>query len=392
MVDDGGLPPPDQRVTMETLIAVDMKPTAPGVELTGAVTAQPRTGRVRSFVPPDADFAAVHLAAEGTRWVERDGPTFLYTSLGTQGGLAWFFPELPKGGGAGATATWRVDEGDPVAVQATEAARGRHKGVAPQAADRDALLPAPVARVTLERWTERGGVRVAELSMTAAREASMGPEELRAHVKETFRGAYAVLGSGRLLRAEVERDALVDLTTSLGGRTEVQRHRQHAERRMHLVSACDGPTESALRAPLTREERAVEAWGQAVIALLQDRREGVLAALDPEVRRRWGDDKLWDAFAEVRRLRGERAVPPPLLLADEDVAADPAAVRLITRASVPDPTQARTFVQSAVTVNLREVEGRFVATSLVGELSDDHAPLFEISRDRLVVRRDWPRK
>jgi hypothetical protein len=374
-------------VVLDTFVTVDAQPAAGAVELAAAVSSRPRTAKFRSFNVADADFAAVHLTTDGKRWIERDGPTFLYTRMGTQGGLDWFFPDLPESGAPGASASWRIDEGDSALVQATEAARGRHKDIAPPDAQTQPGPPPLVATVRLERWSELQGARVAELSMSAARETSDGPPEARSHVKETIRGTYSVLASGRLLSAEIERDALLELASRFDDKTSVQHHKQHAKRRIHLVSACDGPTAGTLATPLTREERAIDAWGKATVALFKNDREGMLAALDPELRKKWGDAKLWSTFEEIRNVRGERAISPPLLLSDQDLSADSAAVRVVTRGLVPDRKQANVVNQHSVTVTLREVEGRFVASSLVGETtSGDQESTFEISRDRLVVR------
>jgi hypothetical protein len=385
---------PPEGGALETFVDIEMRPAGSGVELYAALTVAPVMGKVRSFTVPDKDYAPVHLETSGKRWIEHDGPTFLYTHLGTQGGLEWFFPELPDDGSVGATTTWEIAAPDAFGITTTEAARGHHPGVeAPTSGSNEPHAPAVVAHVRLERWTEDHGVRVAELSMSAKRDSDSGAGEMRIRGSEEFRGTYAVLASGRLLRAEVERDASIHLVSDTFGVHDAQQHTQHTTRHMNLVEACDGPTASSLVKPLTREERAIHTWGEAWLAFMKDDRDALLAAIDPALRRKHGDAKLWAALKEIQSLRGNEALPAPVMLRDDNIKSDGDDVRIaIPHGSTHDPTTTNTQSPVEVTVVMHETDGRFTATSLTGVDTFDKYPLFDISVDRVRVRHGWPPK
>jgi hypothetical protein len=398
-------------VAMQTLLTVSARPTGSGLELSAGVTAQPTMGRFRSFQVPDTDYAPVHLETDGRRWIERDGPTFLFDDLGTQGGLLWFFPDLPELGTEGATVRWEIHAPDGAAVLSTEAARGHHAGLGgtrPTAARPDVNANAnadananagtdPVPQVRFERWTVERGTRIAELSMlatadgTASVDTPMG-EGMKIHAQATFHGTYAVLPSGHLLRAEIVKDGSSELTTTIQGKPDVQNHVQHTTRRLHLVQACDGPVEASLVKPLTREERAIEAWGEAWLAFTKGQEAGLLSALDPALRQKYGDPQIVAALKKYRSLRGERALPPPVMLQDEDVSADAASVRLVTHGTTPDPTTKNTVTPVDVDVTLRDEGGHFVVTALRGNLTLENSELFELTAQRMVVQPGWPSK
>ena len=234
------------------------------------------------------------------------------------------------------------------------------------------------------------GVRVAELSMTLTHDLTQPTPfgdvgELRA--ARNVRASYRVTATGRLLSAKIEKETTLDITGPPGAE---QRHHQHASRRMNLVRACDGPTEASLAIPLTREERAIQAWGETWTALRTGELEKVIAALDPALVAKHGASRLWDALKSLEALRGDRVIGPPLLVMDKDVTVDGRTVRLVTHGDTRDPTTTNTLTPVESAVTLREEGARWVVVSIRVDLVLDPKNLAEISRDRVVVRKGWP--
>ena len=383
---------------LETFIDVDMKAAGDVVELSASLTSTPVTASFRSYTVPDAAYAPAHLVTDGKRWIERDGPTFVFASLGTQGGLDWFFPDLPDAI-AGAETAWSVQGVDPANVLATEIARGHHPQLAQQHAESSGERPqAVVARVRFVRWLDEGGARVAELAMTASQDVSakdsgagaMADMSMQVRGSSETKGAYFVLASGRLLRAHVTTDGTIDMTTVINGKKDVQHHTRRTVREMHLVKACDGPTATPLAKPLTRVERAIHDWGDASIAFATDDLAKMLAAFDASLRRKHGDARITAALRELRTLRGERVIEPPVLLDEKDANEDGGDVMVRSRGSVRDPTTPHTVTPVEVSVTLHEVDGRFVVTRMTGDLVVATGNLFLISADALAVRHGWP--
>jgi hypothetical protein len=387
----------------DTFIAIEARPAGALMELVGHVTWTLRTGKHRSFATPIDTYAPVHLATDGARWSERDGPTELYGRIGSLDGLAWFFPELPPSGEPGATTEWTIVHPALADMLAVEAARGWAAGIkdaalaATNSARKSTFGPVRLT-VRLERWSELAGMRVAELSMSGEEEGGehvdlpppMGSMDSTA--KMTYRGRYAVLANGRVLRAKVERVAAITLTSTANGTaSEPQHHFQRSTHELHLVGACDGPTEASLATPLSREERAVYAWGNAWLASSQNDRPKTLAAFDPALRAKVGDAKLWNALVAYRKLRGENALPPPTFMNDADVEVSSANARVTVRGLVPEPGQ-NTNHQATLTVTLREVNGAWVVDALRADVALDGGDvnLLEVSRDRVIVRQGWP--
>jgi hypothetical protein len=389
-------------VQIDTFIAIDARPAGAWMELVGHVTSAPRSGKHRAFTAPIDGYAPVRLATDGARWTERDGPTQLYGRMGTVDGLAWFFPDLPPSGEPGATTEWTIEHPAWEDSLTVEAARGSAPGMKEAALAagerRGAATNAPVRlTVRLERWSEIGGMRVAELSMSGEEEGAKHVElpsygSVDTTAKVTYRGVYAVLASGRVLRAKVEKASAMTLTSTWSGTAaEPQHHVQRSTHELHLVGACDGPTEASLATPLSREERAVFAWGNAWLASTQNDRPKTLAAFDPALRTKVGDAKLWSALVAYRKLRGEHALPPPTTLDDADVEVSSATARVTLHGLVSEPGQ-NVNHQATVNVTLREVNGSWVVEALRADvaLGGGDVNLLELSRDRVVVRQGWP--
>jgi len=382
-------------VALDAFIALDARPSGAVLELVGHVSMQPVTGTHRSFDVPVESYAPVRLETDGARWIERDGPTQLYDSMGSLDGLVWFFPELPRAGDAGAIGEWTISHPDPDDVAAAEAARGDAPGSQRASAPPSkakAIAPTRL-QVRLDRWTEVAGARVAELSMTGAEDVSqeldlLGPATIVA--KRTFRGAYAVTEAGLVLRATVEKDVDLTMTSTFDGKTTTQHHVQHGSHRMNLVAACTGPTAPSLATPLDREERAIRAWGETWLAVTKGEREKALAGFDPSLRKKIGDAKLWDALESYRKLRGDHALPPPLLLKDNDIHADSAGVRITAHGSTPEPSKALNH-QVECEVSLHEEGGGWVVDAVSARLVlEKQQNLLEITREHAIVRKGWP--
>lgn len=383
-----------------TFATIDARPSGQQLELVAGVSMQPLMGKHRASLPPDTGYAPVHLETDGARWIERDGPTQLFDALGTQGGVQWFFPELPASGAVGASTDWDVSRATANDVWRTEVARGSRPGLkealgrtaaAAPAAPANAIPP-PRVKVTIERWTEERGVKVVDLSASGTEQASDATASalvgLGVTATFTYRGTYRVTATGRLLRATIEKDGVIDMRGP--DPQSSQRHRQHTSRSMNLVAACDGPTEATLMAPPTLEERAIKAWTELWTAFTNGERDKVLSALDPALRTKHGDARLWDALTAYKALRGERALAPAVMVRDEDVSAGGATVRLVIHAVTPDP-QSKSLMPLDVVITLRDGGDRWFAESMRADLTlDEGRNLLEISRDRVVVRKGWP--
>jgi hypothetical protein len=253
-----------------------------------------------------------------------------------------------------------------------------------------------LVNVRLERWTEIAGTRVAELSASGTNDATEhvglgGEMGTDIAVNAKMRGAYAITASGRVLRAKVENVAQITMTTATSGKPSIQHHTQNSTYEMHLVGACDGPTEASLATPLSREERAIRAWGDAWLAANRDDKDRTLAIFEPALRKKLGDAKIWNALSSYRNLRGEHALPPPVLLRDTDVQADGVRVRLVSHGAVKDPTQSVNHPVDLV-VTLDEASGIWRVHALRGDMMLDGkiTNVLELSRDRLVVPQGWP--
>ncbi len=221
---------------------------------------------VRGYGKPDADYAPPLLETDGLGWAEREGPTWLLSVVGGQGGLAWFFPSLPASADRGATAVWNVPfaSAQSTAALRTEATRGRRPSLTFQLAQQEATgekevaIPTTFTRaeVRFEESHLEQGVRVSTFRMTAERhDASSADDTFRFAMAKTHRGTYAVTASGRVLRAQIESTR----TTTMGSAASQaprQKDVEHTDATMHLVRACDGPVAPSIAPILTEEERA----------------------------------------------------------------------------------------------------------------------------------------
>lgn len=393
---------------LETFVELAATARDGKMELTAGVASQPLVGRHRSYVPPEKRHARPIVETDGVRWTERDGHTQLWSAMGTQGGLAWYFPALPASGEPGASVTWEAGRADAAEVYETEKRRGgwgelfaraeqaqaaalASSGHAHEStfAVKDPRVPGFVVR--LERWSEEGGQRIAHLSMTGDHVQDAGGALLSSpitmHVSTRWKGSYEVLSSGRLLSATIEKDA--DVAMSSDGHDQQQK--QHATMRASLVKACDGPTRPPLAVPPTREERAIRAWTETwrLISAEPDQ-PAALAHFDPVLRKQHGDASLWRTFGEYKTLRGDRALMPALLVSDEDVRVEGEVVRLRVHGQTKVPTEANTVTGVDVDVTLRETGGQFLVTELRA-VKDPGFTLLEVSPARLAVPKGWPR-
>jgi hypothetical protein len=233
------------------------------------VVGRPVHDGVRGYGKPDADYAPPLLETDGLGWAEREGPTWLFSEVGGQGGLAWFFPTLPAAADRDATAVWEVPHasGQSSAALRTEATRGGRPSLLSQLAQREAAGEKEVevpttfthAEVRFQESHLEQGVRVSEFSMTAERHDAIKPNDtLVLKMVTTHRGTYAVTASGRVLRAHVE-SSRTTTTGSAAAGTPVQHDVENTDAKMHLVRACDGPVAPSIAPVLTAEERAMPA-------------------------------------------------------------------------------------------------------------------------------------
>jgi hypothetical protein len=394
-------------VELRTFIVANAVPHGSRLDLEGAVTARPTmgTGKFRSFAVPDMSYAPVALETNGTQWIERDGPTMLFAGMGTQGGLAWLLPNLPESGAPGSTVAWAIPTPDPTAICTTEVARGKHDGL-DETMCHASKEPRPheqpkafEAQVKVERWSAEGGSRAAVLSMTGTQTfdtadggtlGDAGALDARIRGRAEYKGEYVVIESGRLLRATLEKDVHAEMVTTIRNTQDVQKHVQHMRMDAHLVAACDGPTESSLGVPLSREERAIAAWGETSLALVKGERDNVLAGLGAELRRKHGDGNLWKALLSYKTTRGDRAVPLPLFVGDEDVKSEADVVHVTARGTTPRATEANTVTGVKCDIALREDTGRFLVVNLRCDLEIEGSNLLEISPVRITLTTGWP--
>lgn len=248
----------------ERFMSLTAKALRGRMEIGGEVVGRTIRDGVRSHGKPSRDYASVLLETDGLGWSEREGPTLLFSNIGAQGGLAWFFPTLPASAGHDASVTWSVpfNSGQSIKSIRVEATRGNAAtwswllGRMEGGDDRD--IPTTFTRADLryEDSSVENGVRVSIYSMTASRRVE--PDERDAPFpmiwEKTYRGSYAITGAGRVLRAHVESN---QTTTTLD-----QDRRPHqtiaavTDAKMHLVAACDGPVAPSLAPVLTEEEKA----------------------------------------------------------------------------------------------------------------------------------------
>lgn len=238
------------------------------MQLTAVVVGRSIRDGVRDYGRPDATYAPPLLETDGLAWIERDGPTWLFSDVGAQGGLAWFFPTLPPSAENDATAVWNVPyaSGQSTAALRTEATRGQMQSLKATLREREASgekqieIPTTFTRaeIRFQEWRQSQGVRVAVFGMTGERhDQSKSEDERLFRLEKSYRGTYEVTASGRILRAHVK-SSRTTLTGTVDGPVR-QRFRDDTDAKMHLVRACDGPAAEKLEPVLTAEERAMPA-------------------------------------------------------------------------------------------------------------------------------------
>jgi hypothetical protein len=235
------------------------------MQLTSVVLGRSIRDGVREPGRPDASYAPPLLETDGLRWTEREGPTWLFSDVGTQGGLAWFFPTLPPSAEKDATTVWNVpyESGQSTAALRTEATRGHMQALKASLQQREASgekereIPTTFTRaeIRFQEWRQVDGVRVAVFGMTGERHDKSKPgEDPHFAMDRTYRGTYEVTAGGRILRAHVESSRTTVSGSEAAGIR--QRFREDTDGKMHLVKACDGPAAEKLEPVLTAEERA----------------------------------------------------------------------------------------------------------------------------------------
>lgn len=389
-------------VQLVTFIDLRAVPRDSFLELTSTVTAEPSMGsrRYRSFTQPSHDYAPVHLRTDGRSWAELDGPTMVWKRFGTQGGIERLFPKLPESATDGARTTWQIDFPTASETCVVESARGKHAGLTREACTLPAgasVTPVPslVAEVKLERWTEVGGLRAAVVTMKGTEVLDppnvtqfSGAVETRVSMRGRveLRGEYVVLSTGRILRATVEKNVHVDAEWTTEGKTDKPSTiHGHQKTELRLVEACDGPVEASLVVPLSREERAIEALGETVLAIASGDREKALRGFDTELRNRHGDDALWSTLSTYKADRSAQALPVPVLVRDEQVRTDGDVVHLVLGGTTPHLMQANTVTPVTCDVALRETGGQPRVVSMRCDLETEKANLLVIDSARLDV-------
>ena len=239
------------------------------MQLAAVVTGRSLHDGVRGYGKPDASYAPPLLETDGLRWSEREGPTWLFSVVGGQGGLAWFFPTLPAFEERDAAAVWNVpyESGQSTAALRTEATRGSQASLTFRLSQREAAgekeveIPTTFTRAEMrfEQSHLEQGVRVSAFSVTGERRDESAPTDAYAFkMVKTYRGTYAVTASGRVLRAHVESSRKTTTGSAARG-SPVQHDVENTDAKMHLVRACDGPTAPSIAPVLTAEELAVPA-------------------------------------------------------------------------------------------------------------------------------------
>jgi hypothetical protein len=183
--------------------------------------------------------------------------------VGSQGGLAWFFPTLPATAERHATAVWNVPyaSGQSSAAVRVEATRGKRGPdgaamAAEVASEPERVIPTTYTRaeVRLAGARDEGAARVSVFQVTAEyRVTSVDP--FPSTFEKTWQGTYEVTSAGRVLRAHVEAKRTTTMGDTASGAAP-QHDVEDTDAKMHLVRACDGPVAPSIEPVLTDAERA----------------------------------------------------------------------------------------------------------------------------------------
>ena len=397
--------PQDARAAdgIDTLFEVEAHPRelsgVRGWELLPVVTTYVRRGRYRPFARPDSLYAAIELATDGRHWVEHEGSAMLFRAGGSQIGLVLLFPYLPESSAKGATTDWQITFPLNRDVIATEAARGRHPGLAGAPTNGSALDTAAepmLAKVRLEDWTQVRGVPAAAFSMKATYPVNarildskwsqdFNLPDTRLTGKMSLEGRYLVLETGRLLRATVDMTGTTDMNWAQPGQPpQTMRQTRSMHMQAHLVGACDGPTEQPVNAQPSREDAAIDGCGALAVAVGEGARAQSLSILSPELRHAHGDEALWTTLATYVRSRGQRALPPPVFVEDSNVksAAD---VVIVVDGLTEDRSQSNTVTPVEVKFTMHETAHGWLVRRIRARATLSNEDLLDISQDRLYV-------
>lgn len=278
---------------------LDAVPDAAGVTLQVTPTIMLKRGKHRPYVSLDPSLPPLELATDGRRWRPR-APSALFAGWGTQGGLAWLFPDAPEG----ASGTWSF----PV-----ERRTLIHNGVylyPGKGFDRIPTDQLEALPLRVEVSSSPDGQLVLQ---TRGREVWSYAEADRPTFdrKGEIRAEHVFTPEGRLLSAHIERDVTI---------TSPSRSTWTLRGAARLVSACDGPTLPPSPPPtLTAEDRVIQTIGELSVAVYEGNTSTYADFFSSEVRRARGDKGIAASIERYRKQRGDRAWAIPLLIEDADV-------------------------------------------------------------------------
>lgn len=366
--------PPYGATELVTFLSVDAATIASGLELRLSSTAAMKNGKHRPYAVPDTGFPPLVVATDGARW-HVVGDSVLFAGLGSQGGLAWLFPDLPDE----TKSSWdfpvdpsRLNQNG-VSVLRSSSLPALGKGKTIVWSLREETSTSPDGRLVVrargpERWSSRspGGGDFAVLD----REGEIRTE-------------HVVLPSGRLLRAHLERDVNLTFTVE---KSEPIRSRLVQRSDAHLVAACDGPTEASLAPVLTREERAIALVGDLAVALYAEKRPpSTVEAFSSSLRAARGDKAILAAIDRYRKGRGESWWPVPVLIDDDDIVTRADRLELNVKTNVVSPSHKDTRTSVKFRFDVVETGGRLFIDRVVAafELEPGQGEVLEIAKDRV---------
>jgi hypothetical protein len=332
-------------------------------------------------VQPEDTLARIRLDSDARTLAERDGPTSLWAAYGSLPGLVLFWPTLPDGPRTGTTATWAFDVWPRNAGVPVEASRGslvlpdgyEHPEVSPQHHE---------AEVKLTGWIEVEGTRAALLSATWALEEedtvtqslSRGDEgaarELVTHTRVVleFRTEFVVLDTGHLLRASIDANYHVWMTSQFKGEEgdfQTLEQIQTVTAECRLVDAPSGPVLARFEDRQVPGERALAALAALRNALFSGDREAAAAWLDPALFEVHGRDAVLDLLVGHVARFGPGALGHPEMASGAACELDVCSFALHGPAMLYPDGDLQTERRSVTTtVETREHDGQAVITSL----------------------------
>lgn len=363
-----------------TFLSVDATTTASGLELRLSSTAAMKNGKHRPYAVPDTGFPPLTVATDGARW-HVVGDSVLFAGFGSQGGLAWLFPDLPDG----ARQSWdypvdpsRLNQNG-VSVLNSQVFSSPALPVLGKAKPivwplREETSTSPDGRLVMrargpERWSSRSPGGASDFSVLE-REGEIRTE-------------HVILPNGRLFRAHLERDVNLTLTVE---KSEPIRSRLVQRSDAHLVAACDGPVETSLAPVLTREERAIALVGDLAMALYAEKRPAsTIEAFSSGLRAARGDKAILAAIDRYRKGRDENWWPVPALVNDDDVVTKGDRIELNVKASVVNPNQKNTRTPVKFRFDVVETGGRLFIDRVTAafEIETGQGEVLEIAKNRV---------